>query len=72
MQSRIKQLEKIVPIEVDEVDTSRLNLKFPPAPRSGDFPVTADNVGKAFGSHQVFDGVSFTLKRGDCRKKWRG
>ena len=65
VQSRIKQLEKIVPIEVDEVDTSRLNLKFPPAPRSGDFPVTADNVGKAFGSHQVFDGVSFTLKRGD-------
>ena len=60
VQSRIKQLEKIVPIEVDEVDTSRLNLKFPPAPRSGDFPVTADNVGKAFGSHQVFDGVSFT------------
>lgn len=65
VQSRIKQLEKIVPIEVDDVDTSRLRLKFPPAPRSGDFPIIADNVGKAYGSHQVFDGATFTLRRGE-------
>lgn len=65
VQSRIKQLEKIVPIEVDEVDTSRLRLKFPPAPRSGDFPLILDNVGKAYGSHQVFDGATFTLRRGE-------
>ena len=65
VQSRIKQLAKIERIEVDEVDTSRLNLKFPPAPRSGDYPVTADNVGKSYGSHKVFSGASFTLKRGD-------
>ena len=65
VQSRIKQLAKIERIEVDEVDTSRLNLKFPPAPRSGDYPVTADNVGKSYGNHKVFSGASFTLKRGD-------
>lgn len=65
VQSRIKQLEKIVPIEVDEVDKSRLNLKFPPAPRSGDYPVIADDCGKAYGDHQVFDHVTFTLKRGE-------
>ncbi len=65
VQSRIKQLEKIVPIEVDEVDTSRLRLKFPPAPRSGDYPIIAVNVGKAFGGHQVFDHAEFTLKRGE-------
>lgn len=65
VQSRIKQLAKIERIEVDEVDTSRLNLKFPPAPRSGDYPVIADNVGKAYGDHQVFDGATFTIKRGE-------
>jgi ATP-binding cassette subfamily F protein 3 len=65
VQSRIKMLEKIVPIEVDEVDNSRLRLKFPPAPRSGDFPVIADNVGKAYGNHQVFNHASFTLRRGE-------
>ncbi len=65
VQSRIKQLAKIERIEVDEVDTSHLNLRFPPAPRSGDFPIIADNVGKAYGDHQVFDGATFTLKRGE-------
>uniref|UniRef100_UPI0025B2E1C7 ABC-F family ATP-binding cassette domain-containing protein n=1 Tax=Muribaculum intestinale TaxID=1796646 RepID=UPI0025B2E1C7 len=48
-----------------EVDTSRLNLRFPPAPRSGDYPVIADGVGKAYGDHQVFDGATFTIKRGE-------
>ena len=65
VQSRIKQLAKIDRIEVDEVDTSHLNLKFPPAPRSGDYPVIADNVGKAYGDHQVFDHATFTIKRGE-------
>lgn len=65
VQSRIKQLAKIVPIEVDEVDNSRLRLKFPPAPRSGDFPLVLDNVGKAYGDHQVFDHAGFTLRRGE-------
>ncbi len=65
VQSRIKQLNKIERIEVDEVDKSRLNLRFPPAPRSGDYPVIADNVGKAYGDHQVFDHATFTIKRGE-------
>ncbi|WP_289754908.1 ABC-F family ATP-binding cassette domain-containing protein [uncultured Duncaniella sp.] len=65
VQSRIKQLAKIDRIEVDEVDTSHLNLKFPSAPRSGDYPVIADNVGKAYGLHQVFDNATFTIKRGE-------
>ncbi len=65
VQSRIKQLAKIERIEVDEMDTSKLNLKFPPAPRSGDFPLIIDNVGKAYGSHQVFDHATFTLRRGE-------
>ncbi len=65
VQSRIKQLAKIERLEVDEVDTSHLNLKFPPAPRSGDYPVIADNVGKAYGTHQVFDHATFTIKRGE-------
>lgn len=65
VQSRIKQLEKIVPIEVDEVDNSHLRLKFPPAPRSGDCPVIAEDVAKSYGSHTVFSNVTFTLKRGD-------
>lgn len=65
VQSRIKQLAKIERIEVDEVDTSHLNLKFPPAPRSGDYPIIADNVGKRYGEHQVFDNATFTIKRGE-------
>lgn len=65
VQSRIKQLEKIVPIEVDEVDTSRLHLKFPPAPRSGDYPIILEGVGKTYGDHLVFANAEFTLKRGD-------
>lgn len=65
VQSRIKQLAKIERIEVDEVDTSRLNLRFPPAPRSGDFPLIIEDVGKAYGDHQVFDHATFTLRRGE-------
>ena len=65
VQSRIKQLAKIDRIEVDEVDTSHLNLKFPSAPRSGDYPIIADNVGKCYGEHQVFDNATFTIKRGE-------
>jgi putative ABC transporter, ATP-binding protein len=65
VQSRIKQLEKIVPIEIDEVDTSRLHLKFPPCSRSGDYPVICDEVEKHYGDHQVFDHVNLTIKRGE-------
>ena len=65
VQSRIKQLAKIVPIGVDEVDTSRLRLKFPPAPRSGDYPVIAEDVSKTYGEHNVFHDVTFTIKRGE-------
>lgn len=65
VQSRMKQLAKIERIEVDEVDNSRLNLRFPPAPRSGDYPVIADNVGKTYGEHLVFDHATFTIKRGE-------
>lgn len=65
VQSRIKQLEKIERIEVDQVDTSRLRLKFPPAPRSGDYPVIAEDVAKNYGNLQVFSGVTFTIKRGE-------
>ncbi len=65
VQSRIKQLEKIERIEVDEVDNSRLNLKFPPAPRSGDYPVICDGVEKYYGDHKVFSDVTFTIKRGE-------
>ena len=65
VQSRIKQLEKIERIEIDEVDTSHLNLRFPPAPRSGDYPLILENVGKAYGDHQVFDHATFTVKRGE-------
>ena len=65
VQSRIKQLAKIQRIEVDEVDSSHLNLRFPPAPRSGDYPIIADNVGKRYGDHQVFDHATFTIKRGE-------
>ncbi|MDE6715328.1 MAG: ATP-binding cassette domain-containing protein, partial [Muribaculaceae bacterium] len=65
VQSRIKQLEKIERIEVDEVDNSCINLRFPPAPRSGDYPIIADSLKKAYGEHVVFSDVNFTLKRGD-------
>ncbi len=65
VQSRIKQLEKIVPIEIDEVDNSALRLKFPPCLRSGDYPVICDEVRKDYGSHTVFDNVTLTIKRGE-------
>ena len=65
VQSRIKQLEKVERIEVDEVDTAMLNLKFPPAPRSGSYPVIAEEVAKRFGDHLVFEHVNFTIHRGD-------
>lgn len=65
VQSRIKQLGKIVPVEVDEVDTSALRLKFPPAPRSGDYPLICEGVRKAYGDHVVFHDVDLTLKRGE-------
>ena len=65
VQSRIKQLEKIVPIEVDEVDNSAMHLKFPPCLRSGDYPVICDGVRKDYGEHTVFDNVSLTIKRGE-------
>ena len=65
VQSRIKQLERMVPIEVDEVDTSALHLKFVCSQRSGDFPVSCDGVGKAYGSHQVFSDVNLMIRRGE-------
>lgn len=65
VQSRIKQLEKIIPIEVDEVDNSALRLKFPPAQRSGDYPVICEEVEKRYGTHTVFSGVNLTIKRGE-------
>ena len=65
VQSRIKQLEKIVPIEVDEVDNKQLHLKFPPCLRSGDYPVICDEVRKDYGEHTVFDHVTLTIKRGE-------
>ena len=65
VQSRIKMLDKIVPIEVDEEDNSTLRLKFTCSDRSGSYPVICDEVGKAFGNHQVFDHVTFTINRGD-------
>jgi ATP-binding cassette subfamily F protein 3 len=65
VQSRVKMLEKIKIVEVDEVDTSSLNLKFPPAPRSGSYPVIADGVTKRYGDHVVFQDVSLTIARGD-------
>lgn len=65
VQSRIKQLEKIVPIEVDEVDTSTMHLKFPPCLRSGDYPVICEDVRKNYGEHTVFADVSLTIKRGE-------
>ena len=65
VQSRIKQLEKVERIEVDEVDTAMLNLKFPPAPRSGSYPVICEEVAKRYGDHLIFDHVTFTIHRGD-------
>ena len=65
VQSRIKQLEKVERIEVDEVDSSMLNLKFPPAPRSGSYPVITENVAKRYGEHLIFQNVTFTINRGD-------
>jgi ATP-binding cassette subfamily F protein 3 len=65
VQQKIKQLEKIVPIEIDEVDNSAMHLKFPPCLRSGDYPVICDEVRKDYGTHTVFDHVSLTIKRGE-------
>ncbi|MBQ1645660.1 MAG: ABC-F family ATP-binding cassette domain-containing protein, partial [Prevotella sp.] len=65
VQQKIKQLEKIVPIEVDEVDNSAMHLKFPPCLRSGDYPVICDGVSKSYGEHLVFTDVTFTIKRGE-------
>lgn len=65
VQSRIKQLEKIVPIEVDEVDNSSMHLKFPPCLRSGDFPIICEDVRKAYGEHTVFSNVTLSIKRGE-------
>ena len=65
VQQRIRQLEKIVPIEVDEVDNSAMHLKFPPCLRSGDYPVICDDLRKDYGSHIVFDHVTLTIKRGE-------
>lgn len=65
VQSRIKQLEKIVPIEIDEEDRSAIHLKFPPSVRSGDFPLICEDVRKAYGDHVVFHDVNMTIKRGE-------
>lgn len=65
VQSRIKALEKIVPIEIDGLDNKAMHLKFPPARRSGDYPLICENVSKSYGEHVVFSGVEFTIKRGE-------
>ena len=65
VQSRVKMLEKLQIIEVDEEDTSALRLKFPPSPRSGNYPVTMEDVGKRYGDHRVFCGVNLTVERGN-------
>ncbi len=65
VQQKVKQLEKIVPIEVDEVDNSAMHLKFPPCLRSGDYPVICEEVRKAYGDHEVFAQVNMTIKRGE-------
>ncbi len=64
VQSRVKMLEKLDIVEVDEVDTSAINIKFPPAPRSGNYPVIADHVSKSYGDHLVFKDASFSIERG--------
>ncbi|MFI3297047.1 MAG: ABC-F family ATP-binding cassette domain-containing protein [bacterium] len=65
VQSRVKMLEKLEIVEVDDIDTSSLRLKFPPAPRSGNYPVAAHNVSKSYGDHLVFSGANFTIERGE-------
>ncbi len=65
VQSRVKMLEKLDLVEVDEEDTSALRLKFPPSPRSGNYPVTIENVGKKYGDHVVFDNANLMIERGD-------
>ena len=65
VQSRVKMLEKLELVEVDEVDSSALRLKFPPAPRSGNYPVAADRVGKSYDGNLVFDNANFTIERGE-------
>jgi ATP-binding cassette subfamily F protein 3 len=65
VQQKVKQLEKIVPIEVDEVDNAAMHLKFPSSLRSGDYPVICDEVSKSYGEHNVFAGVNLTIKRGE-------
>ena len=65
VQQKVKQLEKIVPIEVDEVDNSAMHLKFPPCLRSGDYPVICEDVAKSYGQHTVFSNVNLTIKRGE-------
>jgi len=65
VQQRLRQLEKMVPIEIDEVDNSAMHLKFPPCLRSGDYPVICEEVGKSYGDHLVFSNVNLTIKRGE-------
>ena len=65
VQQKIKQLERMVPIEIDEVERTALRLRFPPCLRSGDYPVVCDEVGKAYGEHRVFSHVNLTIKRGE-------
>lgn len=65
VQSRIKQLAKVKRIEIDDVDSAMLRLKFPPAPHSGAYPVIMENLGKRYGDHQIFDGATLTIERGD-------
>src|SRR5690606_31497466 len=64
-QSRVKMLEKLTIVEVDEEDTAALRLKFPPSPRSGSYPVRVQDLSKSYGEHQVFDKVSLTIERGE-------
>lgn len=65
VQSRVRMLEKLTILEVDEVDASHLRLRFPPAPRSGNYPVIAEDISKSYGDHLVFSGASFTIERGE-------
>jgi len=65
VQSRVNMLEKLIPIEVDEVDTSRLHLRFPPCQRSGDFPLICEDVAKTYGAHMVFSHVNLSIRRGE-------
>ena len=65
VQQRIRQLEKIIPVEIDEIDTSALRLKFPPCLRSGDYPIICEDVEKSYGEHNVFHNVNFIIKRGE-------